>query len=221
MKIAGLMPIGGNQDKFKAESIKQLHSICDTTIVLQDREDAPIVATLMSDESITLDHDEPWNDYGNRLMLLSRAAARGCDWVMWLDHDDVIDAAISRFDITQMILGCEVDKIMAIRFCVREMWNETHWRADGRFANKSRIVLQKNPLLLPSVVWKNHWNPHSMPVQEGPEFQSWWELFHWGMSTPELRKARVAKHEAADPEGKWQDDYRYLEKTEGLELVRA
>lgn len=207
-------------EKFKEEAFRQLVMLSDHVIVLEDGGKAPFNPHTLADEIIRLD-GQPWNDFGNRLMLLARAAASGCDWVLWLDEDDVLSPEITKAAIQGMVSSCEVDGIIAVRFRVREMWNQTHWRIDGLFANKSRIVLQKNPLLLTSVTWKNPWNPHAMPVQEGLEFQSGWELFHWGMSTPELRAARVAKHEKSDPDRKWQADYSYIENSDGLELVKA
>jgi hypothetical protein len=226
MKIAGLMPIGlGPEGKFRMQSFDQLRELSDMAIVLEDKFPAPQVVRHNAHEVITINHSQPWSCYSNRLMLLARAAANGCDWALWVDEDDQLDPRLGRTEIDAMIAYCEhvkTEPIVAIRFKVREMWNETHWRRDGVFGKKSRIVLQKNPLLMPSVTWKNHWNPHSMPVQEGEEFQSGWELFHWGMSTPELRAARVAKYAETDPDNRWQPEgFSYMTDETNMELVKA
>lgn len=163
-----------------------------------------------------------WNDWGNRLELLARAASKGYSWVAWIDADEKLEG-VSRELIEQQIREATASGCVAVRYKVKEMWNEKQWRSDGMWNNKGRVCLQKNPLLDEFVHWRT--NPtesrfHAFPIQIGDimEVQDC-AILHYGMSTPELRRARVEKWERLDPTHKWQPmGYQYMLDESGLKL---
>lgn len=175
----------------------------------------------MFDEHITLpDLWTPWDDYARRLALL--ALARRFEFVVWIDADERFGPEVSRRAIESEVSIMLVQRCMASSFKVKEMWNEKQWRTDGHWGNKSRIVLQRNPLFIGMklAIWEN---PdaifHKWPLQSGETMKSPLSILHYGMSTPEKRKARVDKWVKHDPNNEHQPEgYQYMLLEDGLQL---
>lgn len=209
-------------------AFQQMRGLCDVVIVLCDSchvFDAhwqKIAGGIRIDETIEVNNQLGWEDYTNRMTLLTRAAAHHCDWVLWLDDDEVLQGA-TRSKILEYIDLAEKLHRVAVRLEKREMWTDRHFRNDGIW-KKQKLVLQKNPMLQLETRWRD-WHLrrlHALPLQEGEIMDvAGSRLLHYGMSTPELREARVRKYRLADPGNKFQPEgYDYMLDETGIELVQ-
>lgn len=62
---------------------------------------------------------------------------------------------------------------------------------------------------------------HRRPLPCGDIMESDFQLLHWGMVTPEMRKARAERYETLDPKHEEQSiGYQYLNDPTGLELTK-
>lgn len=199
MKIAGLMPV---KDYDHGPSLGQLKKLTDETFVFYDNQDE-------------------WNDYANRVMLLTRAASKGYEWVVWLDADELLHD-VCKADILNQVNFANKMGAIGVQYRVREMWDETHWRSDGIWGGKAKVVVQKNPMISPVVRWgPRHLNRlHAFPLQAGAMVETEKQLLHYGMSTPEKRTARFLKYKREDPSNKFQPGigYDYLLDESGMVL---
>lgn len=208
-------------------SFQQMRELCDVVIVLCDgchvfdSHWKKIADGVRIDETIEVANQLGWEDYANRMTLLVRAAAHSCDWVMWLDDDEVLHD-VERVMLLDQIRRAELSGNVAVRYDKREMWTDRHYRNDGVW-KKQKIVLQKNPMMEKSARWRE-WHLrrlHALPLQEGGVLDVTERILHYGMSTPELRAARVRKYRLADPGNKFQPEgYDYMLDETGIELVQ-
>jgi len=221
MKIAGLMPIG-RESKPDFGSLNQLVALCDAVIVLADNVEW---SSGLPDEIARLARkNEEWNDWTNHLTLLARAAAHGCDWVLLLDDDELLEPSITRDGLHQQIevavhKGCDL-----ISYRVREVWsaNPLQYRSDGIWGRKRKVVVHRNPLLGGFVHWQGNATArlHAQCLPHGKTMETECQLLHYGMSTPELRQARVDKYKQLDPTNHFnQIGYDYLIDETGMELT--
>ncbi len=219
--IAGLMPLGENQNQFFAKAFNNLRTLSDKTIILADKVEKYSGGLLCVDEVTTVHNGEPWNDAGNRITLLARGAAHGLPWCVWLDSDEVFEPCVNK----QMMIALIRDAVAAgcdlIEFQLCEMWTNSAYRVDGIWGQKRKVRVQRNPLMQESVHWRgNHLQRlHAIPMQCGDVYQSDIRILHYGMSTPELREARVKKHNLLDPNKIYQPQgYDYMLDTSGMVL---
>lgn len=207
-------------------AFQQMRELCDVVIVLCDGchvFDAhwkKIAGGIRIDETIEINNGLGWEDYANRMTLLTRAAAHKCDWVMWLDDDEVLQK-VTRQTILDQARDADWNGCVAVRYDKREMWTNHHYRNDGIW-KKQKIVIQKNPFMDRAAEWRD-WHLkrlHAMPLQVGDIMDVQTRLLHYGMSTPELREARVRKYSSADPGNKFQPEgYDYMLDETNIELV--
>jgi hypothetical protein len=233
MKIASLTPFKPDSLKRQWGSFRQMRDIVDIVIVALDNCEVFAAASVFDgarvDEIIKLENNLGWEDYTTRLTLLARAAAHKCDWVLWLDDDETLVGRYSGDPLLREKLlavindsverGCEI-----ITFDKREMWTPTHYRTDGVWGEKNKVVLQKNPFALESVHWRgSHLEQlHYYPLQVADTVhREDCRLLHWGMSTPELRQARYKKYKSLhDPTNNRGYGYDYLVNEDGLTLEK-
>lgn len=229
MKVAALIPYRTDPSKPRHEVIarvKKAASLADMTIMLNDRCLAPIWQRAMNIEAITISSKEAWNDYSNRLILLSRAACLGFEWVLWCDDD--WEYCCEKADIQGMVANAiKTDDsalpIIGYTFRLREMWTKTEMRVDGIWGHKRRLGLQHNPLSKKTICFKSrHLRPlHALPESAlGRVVDVGVNILHWGMHTPELRQARVQKYRELDPEEVYQPGigYDYMLSETHIEL---
>ncbi len=198
-----------------------MDSLSDRTILLLDNAGHYGATPIAVSEVVSVQNSEPWQDAGNRLTLLARAAAHGCKWCVFLDDDEVFEPFVNK----QMMIALIRDAVEAgcdlIEFQLCEMWTNSAYRVDGIWGQKRKVRVQRNPLMQESVHWRgNHLQRlHAIPMQCGDVYQSDIRILHYGMSTPELREARVKKHNLLDPNKIYQPQgYDYMLDTSGMVL---
>lgn len=214
MKIAGLIPTNVVMPN------NPMLSLVDMTIIYGDNLDHE-PSDLPRTETMTVINQEPWNDYGNRLTLLARAAAHGAEWVMWSDSDWTFPG-LTKDMVQDHIAGAILHGCAGVSYRLREMWNATHYRSDGVWGMKKKVILQRNPLMERSVTWREtHLHKlHNVPLQEGKILEVDSEVLHWGMNTPEKRQARRDRYSALDPKNEFQRmGYDYLVNEFGMTLT--
>jgi hypothetical protein len=86
-RIAGVLSTKNYTEA--GSTFASLKALSDVTIVLDDNSESSFPHRDECDEYLTLRNSAPWNDVGNRTLLLYRAFVHGCDWVVCMD-DDVI-----------------------------------------------------------------------------------------------------------------------------------
>lgn len=240
MKLIGLMPIRFDPAKsLKWGSLKQLCDLTDGVILLNDNgKDLNYFVNYDQTTVVLQDYcgdsfrkilevvncsrlrDDGWQDYGNRLTLLTRAAIHGADWVLWLDDDLIFHPDITPKAMRLLVDLAKKHKCRSVSFTLREMWNESHWRSDGIWRDKRYVGLANNlPVAQECYTAMSAARLHVLPTAGGAVFCSDAEVFHYGMSTPELRTARLAKYQREDPENRFQADYQYLVNEDGLQLT--
>jgi hypothetical protein len=218
LKVAGLMPVGKDTNEFLFLALAKLRELTDTVIILADNSD---VAFTSADEVIYIRHNAGWHDSSNRMTLFARAIAHGCDWCMRLDSDEVTEPSITKDIIDQQIREAEKRGIDSIRWKMREMWNDKEFRVDGVWGDKTKIILQRNPLSMDVTYWgDSHCNRlHVQPVTRGEIMDVPFKVLHYGMSTPELRKLRHQKYKELDPDNIYQErGYDYFLDEDGMKL---
>lgn len=193
----------------------------DITIILNDRcFPEQWMAAIKNLEVTTVMNPFEWDSYSNQLTLYARAAYHGCNFVFFAD-DDMSFPLLTREKLHDMAAG--MDDEVAISFPLREMWNQKQYRNDGIWAEKRWVGLRKNPLMQQQVSWdvQHLQKLHANCVEIGEIRQDQnYQVFHWGMSTPELRQKRYEKYAKLDPEEKYQKQgYRYLTSEENIQLV--
>lgn len=217
-----LIPFSDKVDVIDKGTIRQARQLGDSVIVLKDnaRIDPPDVH--LADEVISVSNKLRWDDWGNRMTLLSRAMAHDCDFCIWMDADMTFAADVTRErldQVTAALAESEGHTAATVKIC--EMWNETQYRNDGWWRNKIQRRIIKNPLTIPQVRWSDsHRNRlHFFPHIKGYEKPTDIKMLHWGMYTPRLRMQRYKKYvEVEDPGQKFQK-YDYMLKEKGIELV--
>lgn len=230
MKLVGLMPLGNLEILSVAvNGLIQLVELCDGIVILADRISNIAWPKTPQIEVCKVMSSLPWNDYTNRLTLLARATAHGATHVLWLDADELLCNVTRELNFTRKLIDVQIEAMEAIQhvgisYAVREMWNETQYRSDGIWGTKRRLVIQKNPLLGLCVQWPaQHLNRfHAFPLQCGEVMKSDYQLLHYGMSTPELRKARHEKWKTLDPTNQFQEfGYDYMADESGMILTNV
>jgi hypothetical protein len=180
MKIAGLMPITVSTP---AASIRYMQGLVDVPLTFLD------------------DSPGEWNHYGNWLVLLAKAAKAYCDWVLWLDDDETLPPEVTKDTLLSLITQARNSGCVAVTFRRCDMWNETHWRSDGVWGRKRKVILQRNPLTEEFVHWRASHKErlHVQPLQVGDIMQADVKIFHHGWNSPEKRIATRIKYVKEDP----------------------
>lgn len=148
----------------------------------------------------------------NRALLLREALAEGATSVLCLDADERLPkptlALLREYDAAQQSMGV----------IVRDCWNSLdQYRVDPPWNSKTK------PILFPADKVAS-WNMQPpiiglhQPWVPVHHYNLAGELFHLGSLTPELRAERVRRHEAADPNHRFQANYTYLNDETGLML---
>lgn len=222
MRLVGLVPVGNLKTLSVAlNGLIQLVEMCDGIVILADRISNIAWPKTPQIEVCNVMSSLPWNDYTNRLTLLARATAHGATHVLWLDSDELLHG-VTRQIIETQIEAMEAIQHVGISYAVREMWNDTQYRSDSIWGTKRRLVIQKNPFLAMSVNWTpQHLNRfHAFPLQCGEVMKSDYQLLHYGMSTPALRKARYEKWKTLDPTNHFQEfGYDYMADSTNMVLT--
>lgn len=150
----------------------------------------------------------------NRSILLREALAEGADWVLTLDADERVE-----LEFLKKMRGWCLPAFDAIGFRLRDVWNSPNqYRTDGIWSEKRKTALWNvaaTGALLPSEGLHGPWIRN---VDDCNVVRLDASIYHLGSLTAELRTERVRRHETADPEHKWQADYSYLAKEDGLKL---
>lgn len=148
----------------------------------------------------------------NRAILLREAIAEGATHVLCLDADERLE---KRFLDNIRNICQESVSSHAVR--VRDLWNSTtHYRIDPPWCHKSKSVLFDiyESIRIPSDQELHQEWLESSPEENEPVYN----LYHLGSLTAGLRAERVRRHEAADPERRYQPDYKYLNDSTNLKL---
>jgi glycosyltransferase involved in cell wall biosynthesis len=145
-----------------------------------------------------------WDDAANRARLLDAARARGFDWILFLDADERI--APDDVDPLRELLT-SVDSDCAYGFRV--------YRMIGDLSHYDRSELWVYRLFSPMVGGAlPRRRLHLVPVPDSIPRSRWRKttirIQHLASLTRERRTARLRKYEQADPERRWQRDYRGL-----------
>jgi hypothetical protein len=219
--IAGLMTIGCEPKprELQTKALANLQSLTDLQIVLLDKLAGKQLPRLQVAEVIQLMHEQSWHDTANRFALMSRALAYPAKWLVWLDDDETFEPKVDYKVLTDLIREAAQSGCQAIEFQLCEMWDEDHYRVDGVWGQKRKVRVHVNPLLADMVHWRqNHTHRyHTVPLPVCDVHQSNLRILHWGMSTPELRKVRLAKWTQLDPDNKF-GNYGYFADETGMEL---
>lgn len=224
-RIALLTPFSRRWPHFwePAEVIRINSRLADATIVLNDG-----VETEQWQRDLGIDvvsvHPQPvWNDYANRLMLLSRAIVHGCDWVLWMD-DDWTFPDMDMEKLRAIASDAQKKGQVAVRFRLRDMWSDAEYRCDPPlWNNRWRIGLSANPLCRPVSAWdENHLKPlHAVPILSGEIAINESEILHWGMASRELRSSRFARYLQLDPHNAYNHEgYYYVVDETNTRLCR-
>lgn len=223
IKIAGLMPIAVDLEKsLLREAIVEMRNTCDAVILLHDSRGVPAVISQCVTEQLWVEGgDEIWDDRANRMVLLARAAKYGCNFVMWLDDDELLGPSFTHKHVHELCEQADAQGHVAIMAKVKTAWNKTHWRTDGIFGRQVKVRLQLNPLMLKNPNFQVERRLHALPRLEGTEM--WLPesdfVIHWGLRAKSLREKNVAKYLAADPENKFSEvRYDYLLDESGMTL---
>jgi glycosyltransferase involved in cell wall biosynthesis len=146
-----------------------------------------------------------WDDRLNRQRLLEAAVEHGCDWALYLDADERISADDAGALRTFIEEGADPD--CAYCFRVFRMIGDGHhydqcglWvarlfpPAPGQVLPSEQLHLVPVPTAIPS----ERWHRTTLRIQ------------HLSAMTKERRHARFRKYEQADPQRRWQTEYRHL-----------
>lgn len=160
-----------------------------------------------------------WDCVGNTMMLMLAAQRAGCGWVIKLDDDMLPSQALLDFLISRKF---EQNDVISCRLC--DLWgDERQFRTDGVWAKKRFSVVVKNwfgtpAITLPTPEIRYHRTPLPGKPTRHFDLPDDCRLYHYGSLTPELRKARVKKHERLDPNHICQTQgYAYLSDEHGLQ----
>ncbi len=155
----------------------------------------------------------------NRELLLRKALDFGVTHVLTLDVDERPEKGFLRELRRGVKAFVKEGENPAISLQVRDLWGDLNkYRTDWIWATKKKVVL------FPLKPFDKYWAPGDLhrpwmpPGQEGIVMHTQFNLYHLGSMTPELRAARAAKFDVVDPEHKWQADYSYLAKEDGIVL---
>jgi hypothetical protein len=157
-------------------------------------------------------HPQHLHEIKNRKSLLLWALREGADYVLCLDADERCE-----FEFLKSMRELACWKL-SYSLHVRDLWNsEDQYRTDGVWSAKRKEVFF--PIYPYWGVEELHcpWRFVDCPAPTTP---TRFHLYHLGSLTPELRKARVDKFHAIDPNHVWQSDYNYLADETGLQLEK-
>ena len=151
-----------------------------------------------------------WNDSENRQRLLEAVAEFAPDWILSLDADERLDpddgAALRRFIEEEALAGC------AYGFKVLRMWgDEQHFSRSGLWVY--RLFAFEPGLRFPAR--RLHFVPIPREIPRALWVKTTLRIQHLASLTPERRAARFEKYRQADPNHRYQHNYRDLLSDEG------
>lgn len=156
---------------------------------------------------------EGWDDAGNRERLLHAAASQNPGWVLFLDADEALDDADAQ--ALRRFVDEEARPGFAYGFRVYRM-------LDGRSYDRAGLWVYRLFAFEPDARLPAR-RLHFVPVPVGIPRDRWLRttirIRHFGASTQDKRRERVAKYRAADPAEEFQTDYQTLAE-QSLEPVR-
>ena len=178
----------------------------------------PTVTGLITDKQV-VEHAPHARETENRELLLREAYKRGADWVLCMDADERVEKNMLR---EMRALLDKVPQCGAVSVKVCDLWNDLgHYRTDARWAGKRKEILfwiQPFSSYWPKGSLHCRWRP---PEIHAPVFDSFYNLYHLGSLTKELRAARVEKFLEIDSNPpRFQEDYNYLADETGLKLEK-
>ncbi|MCX7286950.1 MAG: glycosyltransferase [Rhodobacterales bacterium] len=154
--------------------------------------------------------DEP----SRRSSLFNAARALGADWLLTPDPDERLESGFSGW-LPDLI--AEGDRTVW-NFALREMYSPTHYRTDGAWGGKSKVIL----LPVAAARVDPAQRLHFPTVGDGAGFllrDARINLYHLRMATSARRQLRRDLYAAADPDRRFQAiGYDYLADDRGLRL---
>lgn len=219
--MAGLMPVRDYDDACGA--FDRLAALSDVTIVLDDGSASPFPFAARCDEVVTLNRLGPWNDVGNRTLLMQRAFVHGCDWVVMMDDDLIFSHGFqTREDVARVVDDLRRRRIEIGLFPLRDLWGATdRVRVDGVWGRKAYAVLRRNWFQYPAITLRDpgrRLHAPLFPANLRPRRAVLGEhvAYHTGCFTPSAREERVARYRLDDPDNRFQRDYGYMIDETGL-----
>ena len=166
-------------------------------------EASPLVAHVL--RSPTRPGYAGWDDAANRQRLLDAAIEDDAEWVLFLDADERIDADdatalrgfVERAADPGHAYGFRVYRMVTdlVHYDRAELWVYRLFRArPGQVLPAQRLHL----VPVPVGIERDRWRKTTVRIQ------------HLSSLTPQRRTSRLAKYEQADPDRRWQRDYRSL-----------
>jgi glycosyltransferase involved in cell wall biosynthesis len=160
-----------------------------------------------------------WDEPGNKLALLARAAARGAQWVLCTDADERWETAFLE-QLHELAGACTRDDVWWTVTNLRELWNRPdQYRCDGIWARKRRGRFFRLPELVATDDAPLHgpWEPPTVRARPHRRLQH--NLYHLKMIREADRVARRDYYQQLDPDNKLQEQgYAYLTDKTGLRL---
>jgi hypothetical protein len=165
--------------------------------------------------------DRPsWDEVGNHRALIKAALRHAAEWVVCVDADERLEqdfrARAERVIARGGLLGYSA---YAVR--LRELWDDpSQYRVDGIWGRKMVARLFRARQDHEFDFRPLHGLKPPLQARRGGRFPTAdLTLYHLAMISAEDREARRRKHEAADPDRRWQSiGYAYLTDARGLAL---
>lgn len=191
--------------------LQSAERVADAIIALDDGGTDATATVLEADSRISALLRNPvrpdyagWDDSANRQRLLDAAIAAGSRWVLYLDADERLDPsdAVALRDF----VASEADPTSAYGMRVHRMTGEDLANYDRADLVVYRLFAVAPGQRLPGATL------HLVPIPESIPRRRWHEttirIQHIASATPERLAARIRKYEQADPERRWQSEYR-------------
>ncbi len=151
-----------------------------------------------------------------RKKLIDLASSKGADWVIVMDPDERLEQDAPK-RLKELVNNLKGKKAL-IQVNLRELYTKKHYRVDGLWNQKKRIIAF--PLLPDNIYSDNKLHPRRQPLNEDFKLVvTDINLYHLKQINPKLRKQRKDLYNKLDPQHIYQDiGYDYLDDETGLEL---
>ena len=153
-----------------------------------------------------------------RRALIEAAWEHGADWLLGIDADERLEDGF-RARAEDAIRRADRDGHDAYFVPWLELWEPSHYRADGVWGAKRKPCLFRSSRdhVFDDRRIHSHWA--SLPMPEGGWPAADARIYHLRMIDPADRIARVERYRGLDPDRVWQPiGYDYLLDEEGMEL---
>ncbi|MCC6982534.1 MAG: glycosyltransferase family 2 protein [Bauldia sp.] len=166
-----------------------------------------------------------WDQPRNQLRLIEEGRRLGATWFLALDADERVERSFSA-KVRELIASADPEGIEAYLIQVRELWGDRHhYRCDGIWARKAQYRLFRNVPGQSRFDAKAHhrtWMPLEIKDRIATVGRRTdLNIYHLKTITPAGRAARAARHEALDPDHRFQSTgYSYMIDDQGLQLRR-